>query len=99
MDARTEAPFQPAPQQRVSVEIVGEVPPRFLCVDQPYFDAPPDQSLQHAEQRYGCRTLLDIKVFDVCRTDPQVVLYLPNTFDHLGIMGFILDVADHRGVF
>lgn len=54
--AQTQSPLQSAPQKRVFVEIVGEVPSRPLGMDQPYLDTTANQILQHLQQRNGRRT-------------------------------------------
>lgn len=38
MDARTQLPLQPTPQQRVFIEIVGKIPPGLFGMNQPYLD-------------------------------------------------------------
>lgn len=73
MYARTQPPLQSAPQQRIFVEIVGEVPSRLFGMNQPHLDTAADQFLQHFQQRCGTVALFHIKIFNIGRADPEVL--------------------------
>ena len=68
-------------------------------MDQPHLDAPTDQVVQNLQQRDGYRSLLDIEVLDVGRSDPQVVPDAADALYHFGIVHFVLDITDHIGFF
>ena len=99
MYARTQPPLQSAPQQRIFVEIVGEVPSRLFGMNQPHLDTAADQFLQHFQQRCGTVALFHIKIFNIGRADPEVLFYSANTFNHFCIVCFVLNVAEHNGIF
>ena len=99
MYTRTQPPLQPAPQKRVFVEIVGEVASRLFGMNQPHLDTTADQFLQHFQQRCGTVALFHIKIFNIGRADSEVLFYSANTFNHFCIVCFVLNIANHSGIF
>ena len=71
VDARTERPFHPLDERRVSVEILAEGGTGFLGVDEAHLHALPHQLCQHREERLRTGTHLHVEVFDVGGADPQ----------------------------
>ena len=91
MHAGAEHAFQPGEKDRIPVEILTEVGPRFLGVDKTNFAALRDQIGQQTQER----PVADIEVLDVGRTDPQGALDLGNPGKDLLEVGFVRDILCH----
>ena len=91
MDTRTQRPLQSGEQHRIAVEILPEIRPRLLGMDQPHLPALLDQVRDQPQER----PLVNIQILDVGRPDPQRAPHLRHPRNHLPEMGFVCDVLRH----
>lgn len=89
MNPRTKHPFQVGTQNRVAVEVVAEIRPRFLGMDEPYLDPAFEQLSEKPQKRRGGTSHLDVQVFDVCRTDPQRPFDRRHLGKHLVVVRYV----------
>lgn len=88
MNTGTKHTLKPGKKDRIPVEILTEVGPRFLGVDKTNFAALRDQIGQQTQER----PVADIEVLDVGRTDPQGALDQGNPGKNLLEVGFVRDI-------
>ena len=91
MHAGAKHPLQTGKQYRIVVEILPEIGPGFLCVNQANLPALADQVSQYAQER----PLADIKVFYIGGPHPEVFLHVGNAGNDLLEVGFVCNVLGH----
>ena len=64
-------------------------------MNEPYLHTTPNEAGKYSQKRLLLLAILYIEVFDVCRSNPQVVLYLRDTRQDFFIMGGVGDIGEH----
>ena len=54
-----------------------------------------DQVGKHSKEWFLLLANLHIEVFDVCRSNPKVMLHFEDTGKHLFVMGGVGDIGEH----
>jgi len=90
--AGTQGPFQAGRQDRVPVEILPEVGPGLLGVDQADADAFFDQIGHFAEEGAGLLAAHHKDVLEIRRADPERRFHLPHAQENLRVVCFVANV-------
>ena len=92
MDSRTQYPFQPVRQYRVSVEILTEDGARFFGMHQPHLDSFSDKTGDDTQKRNLSGPGFYMQVLDIGCRYPEIPFHFPDFFQDLRIMVIICDI-------
>ena len=83
MDSRTQYPFQPVRQNRVSVEILTEDGARFFGMHQPHLDSFSDKAGDDTQKRNLSGPGFYMQVLDIGSRYPEIPFHFPDFFQDL----------------
>ena len=95
VDARAEDTLQTRKEDRVAVEVLAEVRPRLLGMDEAHFRAFLDEVGDDAKER----AFFHVKVLDIRRANPEGAFNLGGSLDYFLEMGFICNIVRHSNNF
>lgn len=97
MHTWTELSLQFGPQAGIPVEVFAVVLAGFLCMQQPHIDTSLQQAVEDGEEWLNLAAgRAYIQVFEVGRSNPQVVPRLRAAGNHLAIVVFVSNVLQHN---